>query len=185
MGLFSKLFGGKSSSNDQYKSPKDLAHQVLDGTLKRGDFDISFDLESSKEDNRTTLTINMFGEEEKAFTAKDGALLDAFQLFLKRSIQHHFSDESVNVIVDCGGFREKANQSLMELADRLMNKALEQGKSVYLRALPPKDRKVIHQHLAEDGRVKSRSVGDGLYKKIKIYPVQDSGSSVNGNGQVH
>jgi hypothetical protein len=29
---------------------------------------------------------------------------------------------------------------------------------------------LIHQYLAEDGRVKSRSVGEGHFKKIKIYP---------------
>jgi len=185
MGLFSKIFGGSSETKGGYKSPKDLATQVLEGTLERGDFDISFDIESEKSGDRTILKINMHGEEEKAFTAKDGALLDAFQLFLKRSIQHHFSDQSVNLEVDCNGFRERANEALVELADKLMNKALEQGKSVYLRALPPKDRKVIHQHLAEDGRVKSRSVGDGLYKKIKIYPVQSSNESLNDNGQVH
>ena len=56
------------------------------------------------------------------------------------------------------------------LAEKLKNRAIDQGKSVYLRALPPKDRKIIHQFLANDDRVKSRSVGDGLYKKIKIYP---------------
>jgi spoIIIJ-associated protein len=48
--------------------------------------------------------------------------------------------------------------------------AVERGKPVYFRALTPKDRKTVHQYLAQDGRVKSRSVGEGLYKKIKIYP---------------
>jgi spoIIIJ-associated protein len=56
------------------------------------------------------------------------------------------------------------------LADKLKGIAIDKGKSVYFRALPPKDRKLIHQYLAEDGRVKSRSVGEGHFKKIKIYP---------------
>ena len=50
---------------------------------------------------------------------------------------------------------------------------MSKGKPVYFRALPPRDRKVVHQYLAEDGRVKSRSIGDGLYKKIKIFPVKN------------
>ena len=67
----------------------------------------------------------------------------------------------------------------VELAEKLKGIALEKGKSVYFRALPPKDRKVIHQYLAEDGRVKSRSIGEGHFKKIKIYPTQTSeGTSV-------
>jgi spoIIIJ-associated protein len=52
--------------------------------------------------------------------------------------------------------------------------ALEQGRSVYYRALPPKERKIVHQYLAQDPRIKSRSLGDGLYKKIKIYPVKSA-----------
>jgi spoIIIJ-associated protein len=74
--------------------------------------------------------------------------------------------------MDCNGFRQESNQALVDLAEKLKGIALEKGKSVYFRALPPKDRKIIHQYLAGDPRVKSRSIGDGLYKKIKIYPIK-------------
>ena len=58
--------------------------------------------------------------------------------------------------------------------EKLKNVAVEKGKPVYFRALPPRDRKLIHQFLAEDGRVKSRSVGEGVFKKIKIFPIKGS-----------
>jgi spoIIIJ-associated protein len=74
--------------------------------------------------------------------------------------------------VDCNGYREESEAALIERAEHLKKIAIEQGKSVYYRALPPKERKVVHQYLAQDGRVKSRSLGDGLYKKIKIYPAK-------------
>jgi spoIIIJ-associated protein len=95
-------------------------------------------------------------------------------LFIKRVLQHQLPDARVNLNLDCNGYRDESSKALIELADRLKEKALEQGRSVYVRALPPKDRKVVHQHLAGDARVKSRSVGEGLYKKIKIYPVKES-----------
>ena len=72
----------------------------------------------------------------------------------------------------------------MDLADKLKGIALEKGKSVYFRALPPKDRKVIHQYLANDQRVKSRSIGDGLFKKIKIYPVKGQRNDVEDESSV-
>lgn len=174
MSFLKKLFGGDKGS---YKNPASLVKTVLDGTIERAGFEISFDLAEDKSGDKPLLKIDFYGEEEKLFTEKDGALLEAFQLFLKRSLQHHFPEETVNLALDCNGFREKANQGLVNLAEKLKKKALEQGKSVYLRALPPKDRKVIHQFLANDERVKSRSVGDGLYKKIKIYPIK--GASEN------
>lgn len=71
---------------------------------------------------------------------------------------------------------------MIELADKLKEIALTKGKPVYFRALPPKDRKVVHQYLAEDGRVKSRSVGDGHFKKIKIFPLKESQNQEKDDG---
>jgi spoIIIJ-associated protein len=99
-------------------------------------------------------------------------MLDAFQLFLKRVVQHNFPEDKTNITVDCGGYRDESANALIERAENLKAICIEQGKSVYYRALPPKDRKVVHQYLAKDPRVKSRSLGDGLYKKIKIYPAK-------------
>lgn len=169
MGLFSKLFGGKSESKETKESMTHV-EGLVEGILERSGLEISFQVTSKKEDDREVIHVNFTGDDEKLFTGKDGALLDAFQLLLKRAMQHAQPDEETHLVCDCDGFRAKANQSLVELAEKLKNRAIDQGKSVYLRALPPKDRKVIHQFLASDDRVKSRSVGDGLYKKIKIYP---------------
>lgn len=171
MGLFTKIFGGKSGNQEG----KGLITNLLDGAIEKGGFEISYDIKSVKQKDKNTLRVDFYGEDEKLFTNKDGALLDAFQLFLKRALQHDQPEDSTQVFCDCNGFREKANQNLVELADKLKKRALDQGKSVYVRALPPKDRKIVHQFLAEDERVKSRSVGDGLYKKIKIYPAKKDG----------
>lgn len=168
MGLFTKIFGGKSGNTEG----KNLVKDLIEGVLERAGLEISFDIKTKKENDKSVITVDFFGEDEKLFTSKDGALLDAFQLFLKRALQHSEPEDDSQVHCDCNGYREKANQSLVELAEKLKMRALDQGKTVYLRALPPKDRKVIHQFLASDERVKSRSVGDGLYKKIKIYPTK-------------
>ena len=171
MGLFTKIFGGKGAS----KESQSLVKDTLEGVIERAGLEISYDIKSTSENEKSMIKVDFFGDDEKLFTNKDGALLDAFQLFLKRALQHDLPDDKTQISCDCNEFREKANQSLVELAEKLKTKALEQGKSVYLRALPPKDRKVIHQFLADDERVKSRSVGDGLYKKIKIYPNKKDG----------
>jgi len=89
-------------------------------------------------------------------------------------VQHNFPDDKTNILIDCDGFREESNKALIDLAEKLKGIALEKGKSVYCRALPPKDRKIVHQYLAADERVRSRSIGDGLFKKIKIYPAKHS-----------
>src|SRR5690606_37126889 len=146
-----------------------IIEDTLDGIFGRANFDLSYDLNTDDEGN---IEVEIFGNDQENLIDKEGQLLDAFQLYLKRVLQHQLPDQKVNVLCDTNGFRKEANEELIKLADKLKKIALDKNKSVYFRALPPKDRKVIHQYLAEDGRVKSRSVGEGHFKKIKIYPVK-------------
>jgi spoIIIJ-associated protein len=176
-GFFKKIFG--LSKGNGKEAPEALLHEVLNGVIERGNFDLSFTVKEGKD---SEVFVEFFGEDEYLLKEKDGVLLDALQLFAKRAVQHHFPEHLGNLNFDVDGFREEANQALIDLADKLKGIALDKGKSVYFRALPPKDRKVIHQYLASDERVKSRSIGDGLYKKIKIYPVKSSGAMMSHEG---
>jgi spoIIIJ-associated protein len=190
-GFFSKLFGGGKKKDESSVSGRSqasassavaLVEDVMQGLIERANLDLSIDVRSSQGSESEEVTVEISGADEVFLTEKEGALLDAFQLFIKRVLQHQLPDARVNVSFDSNGFREESNKSLVELAERLKEKALEQGRSVYLRALPPKDRKIVHQYLAGDERVRSRSVGDGLYKKIKIYPVKAAGHESGRDG---
>lgn len=169
-GFFKKLFGGGK------KEDLDSAVEAtLTGILDKGQFDLAYDLNVNKIDDVTEIKIEFSGADEELLKEHKGQLLDAFQLIIKRVLQHNFPETQTNVIVDCGQFRQETEAALIERAEHLKTIAIEQGKSVYYRALPPKERKVVHQYLALDARVKSRSLGDGLYKKIKIYPAKTNG----------
>lgn len=176
MSFLKKLFGAKKDIGGDVGV---LAKETIDEILEKGSFDIDYDLNFSKEgDSDAILSIQFSGADEELFKDKKGQLLDAVQLLIKRVLQHHFPEDRTNVTVDCGGYREESEQALIERAENLKMIAIEQGKSVYYRALPPKERKVVHQYLAKDPRVKSRSLGEGLYKKIKIYPAKEVGTAI-------
>lgn len=183
-GFFSKLFGGgKNKGNSEVEA---LVQSTLEGIIERAQFDLTFEIRSEKEeDGDALLAIELSGADEEILKDKKGQLLDAFQLFLKRAIQHNFPDDKTNITVDCGGYRDENANLLIERAENLKAIAIEQGKSVYYRALPPKDRKIVHQYLAKDPRVKSRSLGDGLYKKIKIYPAKGSAPAAGNEESAH
>ena len=172
MGLFGKLFGNshKGEVNDnQMDEAITLVSEVVEKILSLSKLNLSFDIDIDESDG---MIINFFGEDEDILVVKEGQLLDAFQLYLKRVLQHQLPDEKITLTADCSDFRKKADQSLIDLADTLKEVVINKAKPVYFRALPPRDRKIIHQYLAEDGRVQSRSIGGGLYKKIKIYPAR-------------
>ena len=170
-GFFSKLFGG-GKKKDGPAEVESLINETVSGIIEKADFDLKFTLTHTEENDEAVVIINFEGADEALLKEREGQLIDAFQLLIKRVLQHHLPEDRTNIVVDCNGYREESNQALVDLAEKLKGIALEKGKSVYFRALPPKDRKIIHQYLANDQRVKSRSIGDGLYKKIKIYPVK-------------
>ncbi len=163
MGFLSKIFGGGS------KSPvEEELENVLQQVLEKGGILLSFDVKVSPDGKE--ILFDLYGEDEEKAKEKEGMFLDSVQLFLRRVLQNKFPEERRSIIVDCDSFREDADQTLIDLAEKLKGICLKKKKPVYFRAFPPRERKIIHQYLSEDDTVKSKSVGDGLYKKIKIYP---------------
>jgi spoIIIJ-associated protein len=172
-GFLEKLFGSKKKKVEGLEG---LVDALLTQVIQLSGWELSYEIVHNLELGE--ININFIGDDQELLLSKEGQLLDALQLFVRRAAQHQLPEERGNINLDCANFREQANEALVALAEKLKGIALAKGKSVYFRALPPKDRKVIHQYLAEDGRVKSRSIGDGHFKKIKIYPIKGSDSDV-------
>jgi spoIIIJ-associated protein len=175
-GFFSKLFGGskKKEIAPELQKVVKIVEDTMGELISIAAFQLEFNVVGGEEPNE--LFVQMTGTDEELLTEKEGILLDSFQLYIKRVIQHHLPEDRTNIYFDCNNFREESNQALVDLAEKLKGIVIEKNRSVYCRALPPKDRKVIHQYLAADTRVKSRSIGEGLYKKIKIYPAREKGN---------
>lgn len=164
-GFFSKLFGKSSKKVDE--AVEEVIKDTLEGVIEKGGFKLFYDVKAESEEK---IIVELHGDDEELLRDREGQLLDSFQFLVKRVVQHRFPETKMDVIFDTNGYREESSQELIKIADKLKSIVIEKNKSVYFRALPPKDRKIIHQYLAEDSRVSSRSVGDGLYKKIKIFP---------------
>lgn len=175
-GFLSKIFGGGKKKSEAIA----VIEETLQGVIEKSNLELSFDVKDADDDG--VYQVEIFGSDEDLIKDREGQLLDAFQLYMTRVLQHQLPEERVNIEFDCNGFREEINQELIDLAEKLKDIALTKKKSVYFRALPPKERKVVHQYLADDERVKSRSIGEGLYKKIKIFPADMKQSGGNGGG---
>ena len=181
MKLLKKLFGLNRSKDSHVESKTgviDIVSNSLENILSISALDLSFDIEVDEEGG---IFVDFFGKDEDMLIAKEGKLLDAFQLYFKRVLQRQCPEDKVNVVMNCNGFREKVDQSLIDLADRLKEVAISKSKPVYFRSLGPRDRKIVHQYLSEDKRVQSHSIGEGIYKRVKISPVVDE--SLHNKGQ--
>jgi len=108
------------------------------------------------------------GEFEEKLTGPEGKTLDSLQ-YLMRKIVTKRLPERLKLTVDVGNFREKRQEELKVRAVELAAMVKEDGKTQVIPALNPSERRVIHMALQEDKEIRSRSVGDGLFKKVLIF----------------
>ena len=115
-----------------------------------------------------TVQCVLSGEFEDQLTGPEGKTLDSLQ-YLMRKIVTKKVPERLKLSVDVGNFREKRQEELKVRAVELAEMVKEDGKTQVIPALNPSERRVVHMALQEDKEIRSRSVGDGLFKKILIF----------------
>lgn len=69
---------------------------------------------------------------------------------------------------DSCGYREKREETLKGLAERISEKALKTGKSTVLEPMNPYERRIIHSVVSKIEGVNSKSIGEEPYRKIVI-----------------
>lgn len=115
-----------------------------------------------------SVVCTIHGEHEEELTGQDGKILDSLQ-YLLRKIVARKTDERLRISIDVGEFRQKRIEELREKALELAALVKEDGKTQTIPGLNPSERREVHMVLQEDKEIRSRSVGEGLFKKILIY----------------
>ncbi|OGR19502.1 MAG: hypothetical protein A2X81_03330 [Desulfobacterales bacterium GWB2_56_26] len=118
--------------------------------------------------NGLAVTCTIRGEHEESLTGQDGKVLDSLQYILRKIVSRKAS-ERLRVTINVGDFREKRLEELKAKAVELAAMVKADGKTQVLPGLNPSERRVIHMIFQEDKEIRSRSVGDGMFKKILIY----------------
>ena len=124
------------------------------------------DVQVSFEENTVQCTIT--GPHEADIVGPEGRTLDSLQYLLRKMVARHLPDR-VMLALDAGDFRERRTEQLKERAVALAEQVKADGKTQAIPALNPSERRVVHMVLQGDKAVRSRSVGEGLFKKVLIY----------------
>ncbi len=115
-----------------------------------------------------TVRCQVDGDHEEPLTAQDGKIIDSLQYLLRKIIARKV-EEKVRLSIDVGEYRERRKVELAERAKELAGLVKEDGKTQAIPPLNPSERRVVHVALQDDKDIRSRSVGDGLFKKVLIY----------------
>ncbi len=115
-----------------------------------------------------TVRCQVDGDHEEALTGQDGKIIDSLQYLLRKLIARKV-EEKIRLSIDVGEYRERRKVELAERAKELAEMVKEDGKTQAIPPLNPSERRVVHVALQDDKDIRSRSVGDGLFKKVLIY----------------
>lgn len=115
-----------------------------------------------------TLKCQISGPHDEDLVGNDGRTLDSLQYLLRKMMSRRLP-ERMMLSLDVGNYRERRAEELKERALELANQVKEDGKTQAIAALNPSERRVVHMILQGDKSIRSRSVGEGLFKKVLIY----------------
>lgn len=118
--------------------------------------------------NGNKIVAQISGEHLDALIGREGSILDALQYLMRKIISQQFP-EKIFLSLDAGDYRAARRTELEAMALEIANSVKETGKSRTIAALNPAERRIVHVTLQDDETIRSSSIGEGLFKKIRIY----------------
>jgi spoIIIJ-associated protein len=115
------------------------------------------------------ILFTLTGEKIALLIGKRGQTLNSLQ-YLTQLVLNRYSEQFLTVMLDAEDYRKRRNETLIQLAERLAQKAVKTGKNVALEPMPSYERKVIHTALVDNKRIKTFSDGTEPYRHIVIAP---------------
>ena len=101
------------------------------------------------------VALDVSGENLGLIIGKRGQTLDAIQYIVNLILNRELSDadeERVRVVIDVEGYRNRRQEALRKLANRLAERALIENKSFVLEPMTPYERRIIHMALGDNRR---------------------------------
>jgi spoIIIJ-associated protein len=146
-------------------SIRENAANMLRDILER----MGIEAEVSAFDDGERIILDAHGAESGLVIGKKGATLDALQYLVNRIVFKQPGEKPL-VVVDAEGYRGRREDTLVDMAKRLADKAQRSGKPVPVEPMSAHDRRVVHMALADHPGVTTESEGEGPARRVVIFP---------------
>lgn len=147
------------------KSDGERAVEFLKGLLPI--MNVSAECVLSEEDEK--IVIDVKAAKSSSVIGYRGEILDALQT-LAGAVANIGREDYRRVVVDCEEYREKREETLKSLAEKLAAKAVRTGRKIILEPMSPYERRILHSTLAESTEVKTESEGKEPNRYVVIIP---------------
>lgn len=113
------------------------------------------------------IKVDIDGDDTGYLIGYRGEVLNSIQTILSNIISKT-SKEKSKVIVNIGGYREKREKDLQNLASKIAGTVIKTRKAITLEPMTAYERKIIHTKLQENDKVKTYSIGEEPYRKVVV-----------------
>ncbi len=149
-------------------TPAGAAVQAVERILESVGAEVEVTLRSDHDEFTGGPVIDINGPDSGLLIGRRGNTLQSLQFIVQSIVRQQFEQDGIRVALDVEQYRQRREDSLREMADRVANRVLETGRSITLEPMPPSDRRVIHVFLDSKDGIRTESVGFGEGRKVQI-----------------
>ena len=107
------------------------------------------------------------GNDTAALIGRRGETLDALQ-YITGLVLNKGKQDYRRVMLDTENYREKREEALIRLANRIAQKVSKTGRKVTLEPMNPYERRILHASLQSHPRVETISEGEEPFRRVVI-----------------
>lgn len=164
-GIFGKLKGKAVVNIVKKASGAERAKDFIQKIVDLMDLTVKAELNEDEENPVITLV----AENSSSVIGYRGEVLDAMQT-LAGAVANIGNKVYKKVLVDCENYRERREETLINLAHKLENKATDMRREVILEPMSPFERRIIHTALSNSETVTTKSEGKEPNRYVVIVP---------------
>jgi len=113
------------------------------------------------------LILDVLGDDLSMLIGRKGETLSALQ-YITRLIACKRLNRGVHVVVDVEGYKQRREEQLRRLAQRMAEQVVQRKRQMSLEPMPANERRIIHLELRHHPDVRTESIGEGDRRKVII-----------------
>jgi spoIIIJ-associated protein len=159
----SKVARIKASVKEEETNRCDIASDFIFTILNN--MEVEAEISVNEDDENIVVDVN--GDDIGIIIGRRGETMDALQYLTSLVVNKGYEDYK-RVILNVENYRQKREETLVKLANRLAEKVVKYKKPVTLEPMNPYERRIIHSSLQGHKYVETYSTGEEPKRKVVI-----------------
>lgn len=123
------------------------------------------------DETEEAIAIDIIGNNLGVLIGHRGETLDALQ-YLTSLVVNKDSEDYKRTLLDTENYRQKRENALIKLANKLAKKVMDTNRRVKLEPMNPYERRVIHATLQDNPKIRTYSQGEDPHRNVVIEKVR-------------